>query len=57
MEKKRLNLTLSPDLWKKLRAVMYKKERPANYLIEQALRAYLPTQRSAGEIIRERDSE
>ena len=41
MEKKRLNVTLAPDIWEKLRAAMYQQNKRANFLIEQALQRYL----------------
>ena len=40
-KKRRLNLTLPPEVWEKLRETMFRRDKPANFLIEQALRKYL----------------
>jgi hypothetical protein len=37
MKKKRLNLTLSPDVWEALRTVMFERDKPANFIVEEAL--------------------
>jgi hypothetical protein len=40
-KKKRLNITLAPDVWDRLRRAKFERDKPANFLIEQALRYYL----------------
>jgi hypothetical protein len=37
-----LHLTLDRGLWRRLRLEAARREKPANYLIERALIAYLP---------------
>lgn len=52
MKKKRLNVTLSPDVWDQLRTAMFLKEKPANYLIEQSLKKTLPKKVKEAEVSR-----
>jgi hypothetical protein len=40
-KKRRVNLTLDQKVFEALRLAMFRREKPANFLIEQALRKYL----------------
>ncbi len=39
---KRVTVRLPREVWDKLREAMYRRDKPATFLIEQALRMYLP---------------
>jgi hypothetical protein len=42
MKKKRVSLTLPPDIWERIRTVAFQQVKARNQLIEEALRAYPP---------------